>query len=419
MTIKRFFRKCYNVFLYRVWYGIITKNFWQQFYKIYFPYIRWKGQKIRNKEKIRVLFVLAELGTWKTECLYLAMYKHSRFIPMLGVTESREVPGSKPNLINYLKKKNYDFWDLDEPGMSIDKLHPDLLFYYKPYDGSYPPEHIFKRHLSALPIMLNYGMSTMSSRMHSVWEICYYSLFFFVENESVRSLTANYMGKYGANLRVTGLPIQDILCKPKEEFPNPWKDTKKRKKIIYAPHHSFKGTNGAGIEYATFLEFGEFMLDIAEKFKEKVYWAFKPHPTLYPKLLKIWGKEKTDAYYQKWKEMENAQVELGDYISLFKYSDAMIHDCSSFMIEYHFTNNPVLYLDLGGVIKEDLSPFGLEGFELCYHGHSTKDIEKFIQHVINGEDKRKKERVEFYNNNLLPPNGKTASQNIIDTILNG
>ena len=167
------------------------------------------------------------------------------------------------------------------------------------------------------------------------------------------------------------------------------------------------------------MEFGEFILDIAEKFKENVYLAFKPQPTLYPKLLKIWGKEKTDAYYQKWKEMENAQVELGDYISLFKYSDAMIHDCSSFMIEYHFTNNPVLYLDLGGVIKEDLSPFGLEGFELCYHGHSTKDIEKFIQHVINGEDKRKKERVDFYNNHLLPPNGKTASQNIIDTILNG
>ena len=51
-------------------------------------YLLKKPQKIRNvrkKDKIKVLFVLTELGPWKTEILYLTMLKHPRFEPIIGV----------------------------------------------------------------------------------------------------------------------------------------------------------------------------------------------------------------------------------------------------------------------------------------------------------------------------------------------
>lgn len=88
------------------------------------------------------------------------------------------------------------------------------------------------------------------------------------------------------------------------------------------------------------------------------------------------------------------------------------------MIEYHFTKNPVLYLNLGGVKTDELNKFGLTAFELSYQAHSKEDIEQFIKNIIDGNDERMQERIDFYNQNLLPPNGKTACENIIDNILN-
>lgn len=416
--LAKFFTKCYNVWLYRIWYGQICRIFWNHFYKVYRYHIRSKGRRIQKKEKIRVLFVLAELGAWKTEELYLAMKAHPRFESLIGITESQEVPGSKPALVAYVKEKRYDYYDLDAEGMDISVIKPDLLFYYKPYDGSYPAKHIFKRHLSSLPVFVNYGFNTISTKVHCIFQIGYYSWIVLVENQINADSKYKLIGKYASNVRVTGVPMQDRLCLSKEHFKDPWKDTKKRKRIIYAPHHSFKGTNGAGIEYATFLDFGEFMLGMAEKYKDQVYWAFKPHPTLYRKLLKKWGKERTDAYYERWRSMECSQVELGEYVGLFKHSDAMIHDCASFQVEYHFTTNPVLYLNLGGIKIDNLNKFGLAAFELSYQGHSKEDIEQFILDVIHGKDVRKQERQDFYNHHLLPPFGKTACENIISTILN-
>ena len=153
------------------------------------------------------------------------------------------------------------------------------------------------------------------------------------------------------------------------------------------------------------------------KYEDKVQWAFKPHPLLYTKLIKIWGKEKTDRYYDEWKNAENSQYENGQYDALFKYSDAMIHDCSSFTIEYHYTKNPVMYLLRQQGRESTYNEFGQRAFDLHYKGHTKEEIEQFIENVINGIDPLKEEREKFYNECLIPPYGKTACENIINAIL--
>ena len=45
------------------------------------------------------------------------------------------------------------------------------------------------------------------------------------------------------------------------------------------------------------------------------------------------------------------------------------------------------------------------------------DIYSFILDVINGIDPLKEEKEKFYNDSLTPPNGKTACENIINSIL--
>jgi hypothetical protein len=87
------------------------------------------------------------------------------------------------------------------------------------------------------------------------------------------------------------------------------------------------------------------------------------------------------------------------------------------MIEYHYTRNPILFLLNEANQNKDINEFGRMAFDLHYKGRCRKDIEDFIENVIDGKDEMKPLREAFYNNHLLPPNGKSASENIIKAIL--
>lgn len=377
-----------------------------------------KVKVIRNSDTIKVLFVIAELGSWKTEELYLSMLSSKRFMPILGVTTSQEVPGSKSILINYLEKKNYAFIDIDKPGCSIKDLKPDIKFYYKPYENSYPKKHVFSKNLESLTCHIQYAFN----QIDEAWAVNHLSIkgswLVFLENESVYNCWLKYSFLYKKSLRVTGYPIQDMLLKNKSFFEDPWKNQdKSKKRIIYAPHHSIPGTNGIGIEYSTFLENGEFILNLAKRLGDTTQWAFKPHPTLYPKLLKIWGEEKTNSYYNEWKKLSNTQIELGEYIGLFKHSDAMIHDCSSFLIEYLFVNKPVLFLTSDKTHISLKSVFTENAYKAHYKACEKKEIANFVNDVLNGSDNMANERNKYITDYLTPPNNKSACENIMNAIL--
>ena len=69
---------------------------------------------IRSKKVSKVLFVITEVGPWKTKELYKAMVKHKRFSPFIGISESCEVPDEKKELIHFLKNSGIPFGDLDK-----------------------------------------------------------------------------------------------------------------------------------------------------------------------------------------------------------------------------------------------------------------------------------------------------------------
>ena len=394
----------------------IDKVKWQLYVKYYIPY---KAKKLRKQEEIRVLFVLAELGSWKTEELYIRMLSHNRFKPILGVTTSQEVPGSKAILTQYIDSRGYNYIDLDRGKNVIDAQKPDIIFYYKPYHASYPEGIYIEHNMRSLFCMINYTFNqgnTAYAFHHDLW---HYSWKVFVENEAVIETASQLYGRKISNFFATGTPVQDVLRKDKSVFNNPWKNAGTKKRIIYAPHHSLKGTNGDHIEYATFLELGEVMLQLAKKYSIETQWAFKPHPTLYPKLLKIWGKEKTDAYYNEWRKMDNSQLELGEYYGLFKHSDAMIHDSCSFIIEYMYMDAPVMFLEESPrtPVQLQAGPFGYEAYRSHSHGSSALDIEKFIQAVINGSDPKRNERRSYCKMYLHSDSQQTACENIMTELL--
>ena len=64
-----------------------------------------------------------------------------------------------------------------------------------------------------------------------------------------------------------------------------------------------------------------------------------------------------------------------------------------------------------------MNTFAKSAFELHYMGKNEQDIEQFINNVINEVDTKRDERLTFYKEYLLPPYGKSASDNIINAIL--
>ena len=56
-------------------------------------------------------------------------------------------------------------------------------------------------------------------------------------------------------------------------------------------------------------------------------------------------------------------------------------------------------------------------FELHYHAYNAQDIRRFVENVIDNIDPRKEERMEFVDEYLRPPHGKSACENIMNAIL--
>lgn len=375
-----------------------------------FFYLPIRIQQIRSKKVIKVAFVLSDLGKWKTEFLFRAMLCHPRFSPVIFV-EPNSFGDNQESVVlkNYLERQKYNFFELATSKKISDYTRPDILFCQEPYSGN------IKKNFLSLYCFVPYAYHTTDAKwfidtpmLNIAWQVYY-------ENSLAAKNVSKIMKNKGRNCIVTGLPSSDLFYQ-QFIYKDPWKrQIGKKKRIIWAPHHTI--FDNQFVCHSTFLEYFDTMLLLAQKYENKIQIAFKPHPVLKAKLYQIWGKEKTDIYYLKWENRDNTQLILGTYVSLFLYSDAMIHDCGSFMVEYHYTKKPVMYLVNKKFRTDELNEFGKRAFDLHYIGRNSEDIELFINNVIEGNDYMKDLRMRFYSECLLPPFGNSASNNIINSII--
>lgn len=387
---------------------------------IYRRTIPHKVKELRKKNKIRVLFIVSEASKWKTEYLYLAMRKHERFDPILGITlktdnKPSESAKSLLHLITYLKSKNYDFIELIREDYIKTYLKPDIIIYSEPYSSTILRGYNYLHNLNCLFVSITYGFHSVLLPFNHFGGIKEVAWFDCYENDSTAEDAKKYTKGKRKNILTTGLPMSEIFLKYNPAI-KPWKNNDNRKKIIWAPHHSI-GFEYETITYGNFLKIAESMRLLSEKYKDKIYWAFKPHPLLKYKLELIWGAEKTNEYYSYWQNSDHSQLEEGEYVDLFMQSDAMIHDCDTFTIEYLYANKPVIYYFNNANHNDNLNSFAKQAISVHYKGTQISDIESFILNIIHEHDTLANERDWFYNNYLRIPQGINASENIINTIL--
>lgn len=381
---------------------------------------------LRPKRAIyKVAFFTLSVDYWKYDSLYVAMKNHPQFQPIIiPVTTQywvKEIQQEKlRQMFQFFKEKNYDVVNPLDANYSVEdeirKINPDFAFYTQPYSGwrsgdlpiKYLKHAKICYHPYAFPTVIH--KDNYNTMVHNLaWRV-------FYSSNAYKSMAQKMAYNKGVNACVTGYLLADKFLDSHIEM-DPWKQNRSLKRVIWAPHHSIFD-NGLS-NWSTFLQYCDFMLEIAHKYRNQIQIAFKPHPGLKAKLYDHtdWGKEKIEKYYSQWATMENTIITESDYVDLFKTSDAMIHDCGSFMVEYHYTQKPVMYLD-NGAYSQNMDTLGKAAYDAHYHGYKTADIMHFIDMVvIHNEDPLKNIRKEFFEKNLLPPHHQTVADNIIAELL--
>ena len=371
---------------------------------------------------LNVVFFATLSSMWKYDSLYQLMVEDKDFNPTIVVCpftlRGEEFMIKELNRTYELfKSRGWNViigYDADkDTAIDVHELKPDIIFYTE--SNTRHPDFAITRYRDCLTCYLPYGYNTIpyawycTALFHNqLWK-------FFIECEENARLIEELSPIAVHNHCVVGYPMYDVFVqKPKS---NPWKEFGKRKRMIWAPHSSI-GNNCSKVHFSTFLDYAEQMLNLADARKDEICIAFKPHPELKSNLYKHpdWGKEKADAYYAEWEKHENTMKAEGDYVDLFLTSDALIHDCGSFLMEYLYTKKPCLYLTHEGRMAE-INEIGMRAYDMHYHATSWEQIENFIDEVvILGNDSMKSKRVEFFKNVLMPRQGKSVAENILNVI---
>lgn len=384
--------------------------------------------KLRKENKIKIIFLVIHHSVWKYEEVYRLLEKDPKFnIRVVIIPLVKEGLGDMEvynKTLNYFDNSKYNvipsYDKINNSWLDIKVLtKPDIIFFTNPHKLTYDKYYI-DNFTDKLTCYVPYAFVVIHSiEMHYNQKIHQVLWKYFVETKHHFDF-ANLFTKYNNdNVVITGFPSLDKKYCKEYKPRSVWKDFRNGNtiKIIWAPHHTISG-QGAGLDYSSFMEYAEYFIDLLET-RNDIQIAFKPHPLLKEKLYvnEFWGIEKTNKYYEQWDELPNGQLEEGSYIDLFELSDAMIMDSASFIVEYLYFNKPILFTMHDETVLDRFNSFGKIVFDYLYKSSNKLETFQFISvTVIDNKDVLKESRNKFLHEEILPKNGKTASENIYNEL---
>lgn len=382
-----------------------------------------------GKKPLNVLFLCPDKDVFCLETLFRLMRQSEEFQPVVGVFPYEHVDpkikfdASKyEKIVQWLEQKQmkhvplYDFEKKEY--LSLKKVQPDIVFFNSTL-GLKNTDRFLAEASNAITCFVPYGYF-LSNSQEFVFDndFNYKMTYLFWETAPFADLSERRARNKGENSFFQGYPKLDPFFDGHSPE-NVWKEQSvAKKKIVWAPHHSIEN-DPDHYGYSCFNELADVMLELAEKYRDKAQFAFRPHPLLRSRLNadERWGEQRTAEYYQKWEQRENTQLSDGDYVDLLLTSDAMIGDSVSFMCEYSAIDKPYLYTVRDDTVSHKFNELGEAIFNHLLYKASplSEKIENFLQDVVlNGNDPLSEKLRAFTKENLLSPDGKNAAENIFN-----
>jgi len=381
--------------------------------------------KLSRGERLRVAFLVCDASMFSAEPVFVKMKDDPRFDCFIAVAP--RVTRGEAFLRNTLKK-TFDTFEKRYPQQVRSLYDPDTG-----KGGALEADVVFSTVLYEDQTLPGYTVERLSRR--SLVAVLYYGyggLFFtneektpflpnvvfawryFVSNDATRAMSVARNQALVWNMHVVGYCKMDRLAL----FPQ---RRRERRRVILCPHHTIdKETDGLAL--STFLMHADMYLKLPELFPE-IDFVFRPHPLLFPRLAtaKWWGLEKTDAYRAKMESFPNVEFQQGgDYFETFADSDALVHDCGSFLAEYFYTGKPQCYLLADDkTVERQFLPFSRRLLEHVERAYTDEDVVAFIRRtVVEGNDSRKTERDAFAEREVCV-NHPHASDAVLSAVMEG
>ena len=365
--------------------------------------IEMKKEKIKQK-KLKVAFIVIWHSQFTMNKLYEMMTDSEYFEPYIICLKANLNTEYHNNIyeeaFEYLNtkyknvKKSYvngEYIDYsDDMDIAFFPMLPDYLL-----DKFYSPPYLYSKNIIMYYTSYGYRVSFSSSSEYP-YGIIRGKFFFlmykvFMDTQYSYNEYSNASKFYNKNIICTGYPKFDNIKDIK-------KDVLKRKLIILAPHHDIYHRCFCG----SFLKYYKIYRDLP-KLHQDIDFVFRPHPLLKHNLEDYWSKEEIEEYYKTMNDYDNCYLdESAEYYDIFVNSDAMIHDCGSFLVEYLLLNKPVLYMfdDKEKHLKY-FNQLGKDCIDNCYRALEEKDIFNFIDNIVlKGNDFMKDIRTDFIEKNL-------------------
>lgn len=372
--------------------------------------------KLARGEKLSVAFLVCDASMFSGESVFLKLKDDPRFSCSICVAPrvTRGDDFLRETLTKTLESLTVKYGSTvhslyDPETRTAQPLEVDLVFSTILYEDQTLPDYTTE-HLSACALVsvLYYGYGGLfrsNEKKTPFLPNIVFSWRYFVSNEATRQMSLARNALLADCIRTVGYTKMDRLedemskrAKLKSSVLSQSSQPISRKKVILSPHHTIDKESD-GLALSTFLLHADLYLQLPAMFPE-IDFVFRPHPLLFVRLAtsKWWGAEKTAAYKAKLVSFSNVEFQQGgDYLATFADSDALIHDCGSFLAEYFYTGKPQCYLlESPKTIDEQFLPFSRELLNHAYKAFTGEEIVSFIRTVIlEGRDPAKAARDAF------------------------
>lgn len=313
----------------------------------------------------------------------------------------------------FLLAEGIPFVDWQEYDM--EEHRPDLIFFQSPYDISKPDTKFTASAIAKKGIRMAYipyglecgGRSVdlafqFNQAIHNLaWRV-------FSRSERNKAMYGKYCARGNEHVVVTGHPKMDRLFHYRGEDADPvlLKKIQNRKVFLWAPHF----LTNKQCQCSTFLKFKKFIPRFFAQRKD-IALILRPHPLLYENIVTEGDMTTAEVehYFHTWSKMDNIYWDQQDvYSEAFYYSDALLADVGSFLLEYLVTDKPVLFLH-----DEYTQPMNEDGEEIKkYYYNATNEFElvNFIEMIVHGKDPMREARIAVKNEFLYGIDGKVGER---------
>lgn len=289
----------------------------------------------------------------------------------------QQYQSTKDFFINKYGETNVlDGWNEDTDEFIDNSSLFDVIYLSNPYDHMVNSVHgiSYLSKQNVLPIYLSYGCMPDNYGCKVIMPMKEISLFWkvFADNEMSYKDYCKFELAKGKNVVLSGYAKMDSLVKfSKKKYD--------KKRIIIAPHHTI---NNSSLPLSNFIEYQDFYLELPKLFPQ-IEFIFRPHPLLFINMVnnQFWTQEYVNTYISKIQESGMIYSVGGDYFDVFVNSDAIIHDCSSFVVEYLYTGKPCCFMAKRNY-KKIFSLLGKECLKNYYLAYNKEQIIDFIQNVV-------------------------------------